>query len=141
LLGLPNLLQARTAIRNSTEGTIMFSAILMLAQGGSVLPLLNDRDLCRIMTRNVAAYAGQTLGVVVVETARANCPARRIEVSFRMAATERNPAGYMDAFMNQARGGVCGTDPTMRAFNDRGWKFEYTFILPDESKDVRTLTC
>lgn len=141
MLGLWNLLQARTAIEKSSEGTIMFSAILMLAHGSSVLPLLDDRDLCRIMTRNVAAYAGQTLGVVVVETARANCPAKRIQVSFRMAASERNPSGYMDAFMNQARGGVCSANPTMRAFNDRGWKFEYTFILPDESNVVRTLTC
>ena len=119
----------------------MILTVLLLAQGASVLETLDERDLCQIITRNVSAYRGQTIGLFTVETAAANCPAKRIQVGFRLSVAEQNRASTVDGFMNTAREGVCSADPTMQAFRRRGWKFEYTFLRPDGSKDVRTLTC
>ncbi len=119
----------------------MIAAILLLAQGASVLDMLDERELCRVIASHASTYQGQTIGVFAVQTAVANCPAKRIQVGFRLTVPEQDRPRYIESFMTAARSGVCSADPTMQAFRKRGWKFEYTFIEPDGSKDVRTLTC
>lgn len=115
--------------------------LIVVAQGSSVLAALSDREYCAAFNRNLASYAGQTTGPATVETAVANCRTKRVQLGIQLSVEEQQRDSYINVFMNAARAGVCSTDPTMVTFWHRGWKFEYSFLLPAGRSIVRTVNC
>ena len=58
----------------------------------------------------------------------ADCAAKRIRADIKVSLSGAAFDNYVANFMGASRSGVCNlSDPTMRAFADRGWKFAYKF--------------
>lgn len=118
------------------------AALLVAAQTSSALPLLSDREFCALLQRKVPAMSGQSIPPAKFGTVRANCVARRVEAKIDVALNGTQLDDFVNRFVAAAKSGVCNlNDPTMKAFADRGWKFEYIFTGSDRRVVPYLLTC
>lgn len=70
----------------------------------------------------------------------ANCAQKRIEID--MTILQGDPKVFTDTFLAIARSGVCNLqDPTMVTFDQRGWRFRYTFKAAGRETITTTLDC
>ena len=122
---------------------VLIAANLALAQaGGSVLHLFTEPEFCAIMQRNIAAQPVQDHPPIRVSGMVADCRAKRVRAAVHIAQVGQQYTATKDSFVAVARSGVCNlSDPTMRAFHQRGWKFAYRFSSSDGQTGDVTLTC
>lgn len=120
---------------------MLFTA-LMLAQSGSVLAGMTDAQFCEVFQRNVAQVPAQESAPFSIARPNADCSARRIRATITIAASGDQFTGLHEAFVANARAGVCNlSDPTMAAFHDRGWRYAYRFLAQDGETVNVTLNC
>jgi hypothetical protein len=118
------------------------AALVVAARAGSVLPLLSDGQFCALIQRNASAMSAQSFPQAKFGVVKADCHARRVKAEIEVALKGEEFDSYVDRFVTAARNGVCNlTDPTTKAFTDRGWKFDYTFVGTDGRVVPHLLTC
>lgn len=117
------------------------SAGLMLANASSTaMASLSEADFCAAITRSMPAIKSMVPAGINLNSADANCAQKRIEID--MTILRGDPKVFTDAFLAIARSGVCNQqDPTMVTFDQRGWRFRYTFKAAGRETITTTLDC
>lgn len=121
----------------------MIASLLLLASAqGHVFDNFNDAELCGVIRRNVESTQAPLNAPITSNRLAADCASKQIRSNMKIALDGQAFDNYVVNFVGVARSGVCNmSDPTMKAFASRGWRFAYRFESTQGTVEERLLTC